>query len=95
MAKNREKKIIPVDENGNPVETPKKKIDWKKGLKTCAVVAGSIVVGIVGFCLVGVAMAANVDGDSSGTIDIGGDTDSCTFDGEADSASEPVGNDLA
>lgn len=59
MAKNKEPKVVKLDENGNPIE--KKKVDWKGILKKVAIGVGGVAVGVVTFCAIGVAMSLASD----------------------------------
>lgn len=73
ILKNKET-VIPVDENGNPIEPEKKEFDWKGILKKtlCGVACG--VGGIVLFLVVGAAMV-NTDEDKSSEESSSGETE--------------------
>lgn len=65
---------VKKDENGNFVPVNKNNGKFKKVVKKVALVVTGLAAGAAAFCLVGVAMAAASDGDSSNTIDVGDGT---------------------
>ena len=71
-------KVVHVDENGKVINPDGKKVDLKKiGLTALKVVGGvvvSVVVGVGAFCLVGLAMSANSDGEGETSTDVGDGT---------------------
>ena len=71
MKKFKEPKEVKMDENGNPID--EKKIDWKGIGKKVAFGLTAAAVGIVTFCLVGIAMAGKADPSDESSEE--GDTD--------------------
>ena len=62
--------VVPVDENGNPIETEKKKIDWKKVAVGIGTALAAMAVGTLAFVAVGIASGADSsDDDSSDEIE--------------------------
>lgn len=59
--KDEKEKVIPVDENGKPIEPEKKKIDGKKVVKNVLFGLCAAAVGVVTFVAVGVALGATAD----------------------------------
>lgn len=75
MKKDKKLREVKVDENGNPIENEKKKIDWKNVGVKIVIGLGAVAVGAFTFCAVGVAMAMAADASdessgNSGSMDI-------------------------
>lgn len=72
--KEKKEKVIPVDENGNPIEPEKKHINAKEIAMKVAIGAGAVVVGVIAFIAVGAAMAVCADSDGVTAVDVGDGT---------------------
>ena len=86
--KKKKEQVIPVDENGNPIEVKEeeKKVDGKTILKNVLGFIGSAAIGIAIFLAVGAAMVDPKEGESGdGSSDSGSSSGTGS---EAGSASE-------
>lgn len=69
---NKKEKEVKVDENGNPVENEKKKIDVKGIAKKVLIGIGCAGIGVLTFLAVGAAMAVvSSNEDEDDTVDVG------------------------
>lgn len=71
----KKEKVVPVDENGNPIEEEKKTVDGKAIVKKILAGLGCAGLGIITFLVIGAALVGNDDASSGNEFSNDSDAD--------------------